>query len=42
MDGVTAILLVVSSLGIGVAIARVALSEVLRMARIGSSDRRHQ
>jgi hypothetical protein len=42
MDGVAAVFLVVSSLGIGVLIARVALNEVLRVARIASSDRPRQ
>ena len=42
MDGVAAIFLVMSSLGLGVGIARVALNEVLRMARIASSDRPRQ
>jgi hypothetical protein len=39
MDGVAAVLLVLSSLGISVGLARVALNEVFRLAGIHTSAR---
>lgn len=42
MDGVAAVFLVMSSLGIAVVIARVALNEVFRVARFASGDRPRQ